>query len=177
MSANPVFDRWYAAKHVKIVVSPSHELETFGNTLVNYHLVSQLDDHPGKVRVREGRLEAHQPRVITPKGFSEIVAEGFGDAARGYIEWLRDNEENFRILQYGYHLKSDNFSEQVVTDSLAAVTERVRAEVERSGDRFSAVLQGVDEPWDIALVELWRREVDRSAKKNISELRESGRLF
>ena len=177
MSANPVFDRWYAAKHVKIVVSPSHELETFGNTLVNYHLVSQLDDHPGKVRVREGRLEAHQPRVITPKGFSEIVAEGFGDAARGYIEWLRDNEENFRILQYGYHLKSDNFSEQVVTDSLAAVTERVRVEVERSGDRFSAVLQGVDEPWDIALVELWRREVDRSAKKNISELRESGRLF
>ena len=177
MSANPVFDRWYAAKHVKIVVSPSHELETFGNTLVNYHLVSQLDDHPGKVRVREGRFEAHQPRVITPKGFSEIVAEGFGDAARGYIEWLRDNEENFRILQYGYHLKSDNFSEQVVTDSLAAVTERVRAEVERSGDRFSAVLQGVDEPWDIALVELWRREVDRSAKKNISELRESGRLF
>ena len=115
--------------------------------------------------------------MITPKGFSEIVAEGFGDAARGYIEWLRDNEENFRILQYGYHLKSDNFSEQVVTDSLAAVTERVRAEVERSGDRFSAVLQGVDEPWDIALVELWRREVDRSAKKNISELRESGRLF
>ena len=177
MSANPVFDRWYAAKHVKIVVSPSHELETFGNTLVNYHLVSQLDDHPGKVRVREGRLEAHQPRVITPKGFSEIVAEGFGDAARGYIEWLRDNEENFRILQYGYHLKSDNFSEQVVTDSLAAVTERVRVEVERSGDRFSAVLQGVDEPWDIALVELWRREVDRSTKKNISELRESGRLF
>lgn len=172
-----MFDRWYAAKHVRIVVSPSHELETFGNTLVNYHLISELADYPGKVRVREGRLEAHQPRVITPKGFSEIIAEGFGDEARDYLEWLRDNEENLRILQYGYHLKSDNFSEQVVTDSLAAVTERVRAEVERSGDRFSAVLQGVDDPWDIALVELWRREVDRSAKKNIRELRENGKLF
>ncbi len=172
-----MFDRWYAAKHVRIVVSPSHELETFGNTLVNYHLISELADYPGKVRVREGRLEAHQPRVITPKGFSEIIAEGFGDEARDYLEWLRDNEENLRILQYGYHLKSDNFSEQVVTDSLAAVTERVKAEVERSGDRFSAVLQGVDDPWDIALVELWRREVDRSAKKNIRELRENGKLF
>jgi len=177
VSSNPMFDRWYAAKHVRIVVSPSHELETFGNTLVNYHLISELADYPGKVRVREGRLEAHQPRVITPKGFSEIIAEGFGDEARDYLEWLRDNEENLRILQYGYHLKSDNFSEQVVTDSLAAVTERVKAEVERSGDRFSAVLQGVDDPWDIALVELWRREVDRSAKKNIRELRENGKLF
>ena len=172
-----MFDRWYAAKHVRIVVSPSHELETFGNTLVNYHLISELADYPGKVRVSEGRLEAHQPRVITPKGFSEIIAEGFGDEARDYLEWLRDNEENLRILQYGYHLKSDNFSEQVVTDSLAAVTERVKAEVERTGDKFSAVLQGVDDPWDIALVELWRREVDRSAKKNIRELRENGKLF
>ena len=53
----------------------------------------------------------------------------------------------------------------------------MKAEVERTGDKFSAVLQGVDDPWDIALVELWRREVDRSAKKNIRELRENGKLF
>ncbi len=177
MSSNRMFDRWYAARHVRIVVSPSHELETFGNTLVNYHLISELADYPGKVRIREGRLEAHQPLVITPKGLSEIVAEGFGEEAHDYLEWLRENEESLRILQYGYHLKSDNFSEQVVTDSLAAVTERVKAEVIRSGDKFSAVLQGVDDPWDIALVELWRREVDRSAKKNIRELRENGKLF
>ena len=63
MSANPLFDRWYAARHVRIVVSPSHSLETFGNTLVNYHLISELEDRPGKIRVREGRLEAHQPQV------------------------------------------------------------------------------------------------------------------
>ena len=177
MSRDPDFDRWYAATHVKIIVSPSHELETFGATLVNYHLISQLDDFPGKVRVREGRLEAHQPQIITPSGFAKIHAEGFGDAAREYIEWLKENEENFRILQYGYHLKSDNFSEQVITDSLAAVTERVKAEVRNSNDKFAAVIQGVDDPWDIAIVELWRREVDRSARKNIRELSERGKLF
>ena len=80
-------------------------------------------------------------------------------------------------MQYGYHLKSDNFSEQIVTDSLAAVTERVKAAVVASGDASSALLQGVDEPWDVALVELWRREVGRSAGKNIKELNESGQLF
>ena len=177
MSRDVNFDRWYAATHVKIIVSPSHELETFGSTLVNYHLISQLDDFPGKVRVREGRLEAHQPRIITPSGFAEIHAEGFGEEARRYIDWLKENEENFRILQYGYHLKSDNFSEQVVTDSLPAVVERVKSAVRESNDKFAAVLQGVDEPWDIALVELWRREVNRSANKNIRELSERGKLF
>lgn len=173
MSTNPNFDRWYAATHVKIVLHPSNELETFGSTLFNYHLISELDDHPGKVRIREGRLEAHQPRVIMPN-FNDITVEGMGEAALDYLEFLR---KNMRILQYGYNLKSDNFSEQIVTDTIASVTERVKAQVIASGDRFAAVLQGVDEPWDIALVELWRREVERSASKNIKELNQKGKLF
>lgn len=176
MSSNPDFDRWYAAKSVRILLMPSHQLETFGNTLVNYHLISELEDHPGKVRVREGRLEAHRPLVIAPH-FSEITTEGIGDEAKAYLQFLKEHEDELRILQYGYHLKSDNFSEQIVTDSLAAVTERVKASVIASGDASAAVLQGVDEPWDVALVELWRREVGRSAGKNIKELNESGQLF
>ena len=176
MSSNPDFDRWYAAKKTRILVRPSHGLETFGNTLVNYHLISELDDYPGKIRVREGRLEAHQPLVITPD-FSTIEADGFGDEAKAYLEWLKENERNLRILRYGYCLKTDNFSEQIVTDSLAVVTERVKAAVRDSGDRFAAVVQGVDEPWDVALVELWRQEVERSAETNIDELQKKGRLF
>ena len=176
MSSNPDFDRWYAAKSARFIVEPSHRLETFGNTLVNYHLVSELADRPGKVRIREGRLEAHQPRVIAPH-FVPTEMEGFGDEAREYFEFLRQTEERLRILQYGYHLKSDNFSEQIVTDRLSVVTERVKAEVLASHDVFAAVIQGVDEPWDVALVELWLREIRRSARDNIRELDEKGLLY
>ena len=157
-------------------MEPSHRLETFGNTLVNYHLVSELPDNPGKVRVREGRLEAHQPLVIAPHA-TDVEMEGFGDEARAYLEFLKENEKNLRILQYGYHLKSDNFSEQIVTDRLSVVTERVKDEVVASNDKFAAVVQCVDEPWDVALVELWLREVNRSAGGNIRELQKSGKLF
>ena len=176
MSSNPDFDRWYAAKSARFLVEPSHRLETFGNTLVNYHLVSELPAHPGKVRVREGRLEAHQPLVITPQ-VAEIETEGLGDEARAYLEFLKENEKDLRILQYGYHLKSDNFSEQIVTDRLSVVTERVKSEVVASNDKFAAVVQCVDEPWDVALVELWLREVNRSARGNIDDLQKSGKLF
>ena len=176
MSSNPDFDRWYAAKSARFLVEPRHRLETFGNTLVNYHLVSELPDHPGKVRVREGRLEAHQPLVIAPN-ITEIVTEGLGDEAQAYLEFLRETEQNLRILQYGYHLKSDNFSEQILTDRLSVVTARVKDEVIASNDQFAAVVQCVDEPWDVALVELWLREVRRSAGRNISELQKKGKLF
>ena len=169
MSSNPDFDRWYAAKSARFLLEPSHRLETFSNTLVNYHLVSELADHPGKVRIREGRLEAHQPLVITPH-----VAE---IEAKAYLEFLKENEKDLRILQYGYHLKSDNFSEQIVTDRLSVVTERVKSEVLASNDKFAAVVQCVDDPWDVALVELWLREVNRSARGNIDDLQKSGKLF
>ena len=82
-----------------------------------------------------------------------------------------------RILRYGYCLKADSFSEQIVTDSLAAVTERVKGAVVESRDEFAAVLQSVDDPWDVALIELWRREVDKSFSKNVKELDENGKLF
>lgn len=171
-----MFDRWYAAKKVRILLRPKRMLETFGTTFFNYHLISELDDYPGKIRVREGRLEAFQPKIIAPR-FANLEVEGFGEEAREYLEFLKEHEESLRILRYGYHLKSDKFSEQIITDSLCAVTERVKEEVVSSGDTFAAVLQGVDQPWDVALVELWRREVGRSAPMNIKELQEKGKLF
>ena len=83
MSSNPDFDRWYAAKSAKFLLEPSSRLETFGNTLVNYHLISELEDRPGKIRVREGRLEAHKPLVIVPD-LSSIETEGLSGDAKSY---------------------------------------------------------------------------------------------
>lgn len=176
MSDSSEFDRAYAARRVKVLLEPTRRLETFGNTLVEYHLVSELPDNPGKVRVREGRLEAHPPRVVTPD-FSQLTSEGFGPEAREYLDFLRANESRLKVLEYGCHLKMDKFSEQILTDSLCAVADRVCAAVREAGGGFSAVLVGEDDPWDVALVELWRREVVRSARTNIRELNEKGKLF
>lgn len=176
MSVDAGFDHWYAVKNTRILLQPENKLETFGNTLLAYHLLSELDDHPGKIRIREGKLEAGKPLVITPD-FSGIETEGLGEEAKAYLEYLRRNERNMRILRYGYRLKSDNFSEVIVTDSMRAVSERVLGEVRRSKDPFTAVVQGVDDPWDIALVELWRRQVELSAQSNIEDLQRNGNLF
>ena len=172
---NSVYDRFYAFSRVRIILRPSHKLETFGSTIVNYHLLSELEDDPSRIRIREGRLEAHQPRIISPSS-PEITVEGLGPQAREYLEFLRQNEDCFKILRYGYHLKSDRFSEQIVTDRMAVVAARVKQAVLERNDMFSAVLEGVDNPWDVAIVELWRQEVMRSAQKNFTDLRNSGKL-
>lgn len=166
---NKSFDFWYAVNHTKVVRAPSRALETFGETRLTYHHLAELPDDPGKIRIREGRLEAHKPLLITPEAYMESNMEGFGAEAHRYLEFLRENRENIRILQYGYTLRQEAFSEQVVTDSMAAVTERVVASVVASDARFDAVIQGVDDPWDVSLVHFFWLHVTASAPVNVRE--------
>ncbi len=173
MSKRPTqFDFWFAVNNTEIVVSPKRHIETFGNTIINYHLVSELMDSIGKVRVREGRMQAMRPQIITPASYSTTILEGFGEQAQQYLEWLKEHEDTVRILRYGYTLKQEAFSEQVLTDSAEAVLERVKQSVTIDKDPFCAVIKGVDEPWDVCLVKLFWAVIQNSAQANIRELHE-----
>jgi len=169
------FDFWYAVNHTKVVRAPSRALETFGETRINYRHVAELTDDPGKVRVREGRLEARKPAIITPEAYAQDCLEGFGEQARQYLDFLKQHKESVRILQYGYRLSQEAFSEQVVTDSLEAVTGRVVADVVETNDAFAAVIQGVDDPWDVSLVHFFWLHVNASAPVNVREFEDARR--
>ena len=177
MSKRPTqFDFWFAVNNTEIVMSPKRHLETFGNTIVNYHMVSQLMDDISKVRVREGRMQMLRPQIITPASYSSLMLEGFGEQAKQYLEWLKEHEDTVRILRYGYTLKQEAFSEQVLSDTPEAVLERIKLEVTSKTDPFAAVIKGVDDPWDVCLVRLFWTIIQNSAQANIRELQER-RMF
>ena len=166
------FDFWYAVNNTEIVVPPRRHIETFGNTTINYHLVCELMDDTGKVRVREGRMQALRPQIITPSSYANTMLEGFGEEAAKYLKWLKQNENSVRVLRYGYTLKKDAYNEQLITDSIDAVMERVKGDISASKDPFAAVIKGVDEPWDVCLVKLFWKVIENSAGSNIRELQE-----
>jgi hypothetical protein len=164
------FDFWYAVNNTDIVLMPGRHLETFGSTVLNYRLISEMMDTVNHVRIREGRIQAHQPHIITPEAYSETILEGFGEQAEQYVNWLKQHERDIRILQYGYTLKQEAFSEHIVTDNIQNVVDRIKGEVEAGGDPLTAVVQGVDDPWDVCLVKLFWEVIRQSAAANIREL-------
>jgi hypothetical protein len=170
MAKERTFDFWYAVNNTEIVLMPSRHLETFGSTLLHYHLVSELMDTVNQVRVRTGRMQAHQPKIITPEAYARTFLEGFGEEAQRYVDWLKTHEKDVRILQYGYRLKQESFSEHIITDNLQAVVDRVKTEVKGASDPLAAVVVGVDVPWDVCLVKLFWEVIQGSAKTNIKEL-------
>lgn len=166
------FDFHYAVMNTDIILAPRKSIETFGNTIINYSLVSETMDDTGKIRIREGRMQASKPQIIAPSSYSNLITEGFGDEAREYLSWLRDHEDDIRILQYGYSLKQEAFSEEIVSDSIDEVIERIRNNEKVKNDPFSAIVRGVDNLWDVCLVRLFWVVTRSSVADNVRELNE-----
>jgi len=164
------FNFWYAVNNTDVKLMPSGHLETFGNTLLNYHLITELMDDTSRIRVREGKLETGRPQIITPDAYAQTALEGFGEEAQQYVDWLREHEQDIRVLQYGYKLKQESYRETVLTDHLEQVVERVTTDVESRNDPLSAVVVGVDDPWDVCLVRLFWEVIQTSAMFNIREM-------
>ncbi len=164
------FDFHYAVANTDIVLAPKKSIETFGNTIINYTLVAEMMDDADKVRVRDGRMVATRPQIVTPSAYSKLVLDGFGEEAERYASWLREHEDSIRILQYGYSLRQEAFSEEVVSESIDVVLERVKAAASEKDDPFRAVVKGVDSLWDVCLVKLFWEVTRASVRDNFREL-------
>lgn len=176
MTEENTFDFWYAVNNTEMILLPTKHLETFGTTMLNYHLITQTMDSVDQIKIREGRMKALRPQIITPEAYSETLLQGFGEEAHKYVDWLKDHEQDMRILQYGYTLKNEAFSEHLVTDNLDAVVARVKEEAAQKSDPFNAIAVGVDDPWDVCIVKMFWEIISKSAKANVSEL-ERHKLF
>ncbi len=166
------FDFWYAVNNTELISAPTSRLETFGDTVVNYYLVCQQMDSVDKVVVREGHLKALKPAIITPQALGQVDVGDLGAKAQQYAEWLAEHANDLRILQYGFTLQKQELKEYVVTDHLDNVLERVKEEVAAKDDPLSAILVGVDDPWEVCLLKLMVELVQHSARGNMQDFQQ-----
>jgi len=170
------FDFWYAVNNTEILRTPSQKLETFGTTLINYMLISQKMDS-NKFRVREGKLEASRPQILTPDAMGKIPLEGFSNKeTERYAEWMQQHAQELRLLQYGFIIKKQDVKDYESTEGEQQVLANVLSEYKRRNDPLSAVLTGVDEPWEVCLMKLIVEVIENSAKQNIQDFQERNML-
>src|SRR6185503_16304641 len=101
-------------------------------------------DRVDQVRVRNGKIHAERPQILTPDHLRQLLLEGFGDKAQRYVERLQENLRNIAVLRYGFQFRKTDVTEETVRDSMDAVINRTRSRVESANEPMSAVIQGVD---------------------------------
>lgn len=172
MSNDKQFDFWFAVNNTELITVPTGHLETFGDTVVNYYLLCQQMDSTDKVVVREGRLKALKPAIITPKSLGQVDVGDLGSEAQGYADWLREHANDLRIIQYGFTLEKQEVKEYTVTDHIENVLVRVKEEVGAKNDPLSSILVGVDDPWEVCLMKLMVDLVQHSAQGNMQDFQQ-----
>lgn len=166
----------YAIENTQVIVAPNSKIETFGSTVFRFYLVTELMDEVNQVRVRDGRLHAERPSIITPAHYHQMLGEGFGEKAEEFIGWLKEHAPDFAVLKYGFQFRKTDLQQEIVHSPMEEVVNRLRERVDRSEDPLSAVIQGVDEGWEVCLLKFATDMIQRSAPGNMDEWRRRGLL-
>jgi hypothetical protein len=167
-------DFHYAIENTQVIVAPEQQIATFGSTSFRFYLISELMDRVDQVRVRNGKIHAERPQILTPEHFSRLLLDGFGEKAQRYVDQLRENLRNIAVLRYGFQFRKTDVTEETVRDSVDAVITRTKRRVENADEPLSAIIQGVDDAWEVCLLKFTIDMIERSAGGNIGDFRKRG---
>jgi hypothetical protein len=167
-------DFQYAIENTQVILAPERQIATFGSTSFNFYLISELMDRVDQVRIRNGKIHAERPQILTPDHFSRLLLEGFGEKAQRYVEQLRDHLRNIAVLRYGFQFRKTDVTEETIRDSVDAVISRTKRRVENSQEPLSAVIQGVDDAWEVCLLKFTIDMIERSSGGNLGDFRKRG---
>jgi len=164
----------YAIENTQVILAPEQQIATFGTTSFNFYLISELMDQVNQVRVRNGRIHAERPQILTPEHYTRLLLEGFGDKAQEYVDHLRENLHNIAVLRYGFQFRKTDVTEETLRDSMSSVIKRTKRRVEDANEPLSVVIQGVDDAWEVCLLKFTIDMIERSSSGNIGDFRKRG---
>ena len=168
----------YAVGHTEILRAPKQSLATFGTTNIYYYLVtepaySELEKDVHETVLRQGRVIAEKPRIVTPYYLSRI--EGFSSDARKYFESLIGTHGPHTPGLF-YNYKNEPKQLTIVADNLLSVVDKLNAEIEKRGDPLTSIIKGEDELWDVSLIKFIYEMTRSSLQDNLMQLGSRGLL-
>src|ERR671937_584507 len=167
-------DFQYAIENTQVIIAPEQKIATFGSTSFHFYLISELMDRVDQIRVRNGKIHAERPQILAPEHYCQLLLEGFGEKAERYIDRLREHARNIAVLRYGFQFRNTDLSERTLRDSIVAVINRTKRQVENKNQPLSAIIQGVDDAWEVCLLKFTIDLVERSSGSNLGDFRKRG---
>jgi hypothetical protein len=167
-----------AVRHTEILRPPKRSLATFGTTNIYYYLVTEpayaeLVEAATETVVREGRVIAERPRIVTPYYLSRL--EGFSSEAKKYLDMLiKTHGPNAPGMFYTY--KNEPKELTIVSDNLLAVVDKLNDDIDKRGDPLASIIRGQDELWDVSLMKFIYEMTRSSLPDNIMQMGTKGLL-
>ncbi|MDD4873833.1 MAG: hypothetical protein PHE15_02510 [Dehalococcoidales bacterium] len=166
----------YAASHTRILRLPEQKLSTFGQTVIRYYVVTEpvyadLSLNTMETVLRQGRIIAEKPRIVTPYYLSRL--EGFSLGARMYFNKISQvYGPSCPGLYYTYRNEPGELS--IIPENIDFVVNRINDYIEKNDDRLVAIIQGQDHLWDVSLMKFIYEITQKSIYVNLTQLQSQG---
>lgn len=166
----------YAMENTHVLREPDRRIDTFGVTRFKFTIISELMDSVGKIRVRSGEVEAQKPQIIKPNAYNNVELEGFEQKANEFLAWLKEKGLEPVFFQYGFSFRRTEANEELVTDHIENVKQRVLDAAYEKDDPMMAVIEGVDDAWEVGLLKFAIEMIEKSKKINKFDFKRRGLL-
>jgi len=162
----------YVVEHTEVVRPPKQTLATFGITNVYYYLVTEpvyteLLDKAEETVVREGRVIAERPKIVTPYYLLNLF-DGF-EHGQEYAEYMM---QRYGPNEPGLLPQEVN----ILSDPLELVVHNLNHKIDSEDNPLAAIIKGVDEMWDVSLMKFIHDLTQTSLRSNVMEMGARGYL-
>ncbi|NWF77719.1 MAG: hypothetical protein HXY36_03915 [Chloroflexi bacterium] len=158
----------YALEHTELIRAPQQKLSTFGSSVIDYYVVTELVGNLSVVR--DGKVIAERPKIVTPAYLVNV--EGFSEQARRYIAMMaREHPDESGIF---YRYKNEPKGMNVVSEPIRQVLNKLSSQIEKQHNPLSAIIRGVEELWDVSLLMFIYELTTKSVRTNIAEFSRRG---
>jgi hypothetical protein len=117
---------------------------------------------------------------LRPEPYRDIELDGFDPSVRArmerMIEKFRAEGRDLAFLQYGFQFRRGEVHEEIIHDSVDAVRDRVLQDIRRDGNPALAVIEGVDDAWEISILKFSFDMIMKSHEINAFDFRRKGIL-
>ena len=169
-------DFQYAMETTRVIHEPDRRIDTFGATRFEFEILSEPMDQVGQVCIRRGEVEAQKPQLIKPDNFNEIELEGFDPKVLEVIEHFREKGVDLSFLQYGFQFKRSDVAKECVSGCLESVSEKALEAVRVSGNPSLAIIQSVDDAWEVGIMKFTLDMIMKSQGINCFDFKRRGLL-
>jgi hypothetical protein len=160
----------HALERTELVKAPQRELDTFGSSVIDYYVVTEL---VGNVSVvRDGKVIAERPKIVTPAYLVNV--EGFSEQAKKYISMMARERPYESGIFYKY--KNEPGGMDVISEPVKQVIDNLTSRLEEQQNPLSTIIKGVEELWDVSLLMFIYELTSKSVRTNMAEFNRRGLL-
>jgi hypothetical protein len=160
----------YALENTELVRAPQQTLATFGSSVIDYYVVTELIGNISVVR--DGKVIAERPKIVTPAYLVNV--EGFSQQAKRYIAMMARERPYESGIFYRY--KNEPKGMNVVSEPIKQVISKLSSQIEEEHNPLGTIIRGVEELWDVSLLMFIYELTTKSVRTNIAEFDRRGFL-